>query len=934
MMKTRLAASFSFLVAVSGAWGQAPREFDWIPSGKIAVGDERSEAAAAYRGDASAVVRVELPYLSGRKVAATARQAKEESFRVRVATYRGGPCTGALAIRRRWDTAQPAATLKLKVGDKELAPWAIPAFAGNRRWIDLFYTVPAKALMTPDGKAMRAEVPVAVSSESPTLSSEYAFFITRDWEVLGEDHLGAIVRKEGDDPKLAYLNGIAALGESDHEAARKAFEKAAAEPANELARLARRMVRLVQLRSGADALAAAGPLPPREAAARGEAFRAHYLLGLYASANGFWEEALDELQKAVACNPTHADATYKLAEAMEYNRMPVETYAPVLERAGSLYNRPDTHVEDVLVAINTRAVKDVCGELSLGSLDALYRDWRIVEQMVYGASRGAWRLRTTYRIWGPGSAEWVMQAGWIFSPPDSEIPIRGTYDYSIGTAEYGSSHAGGVDCGVAGAGGAQIGPTRGWEVLLHEWNHEFDWVCIFGEQVPGYPVTHDSDGCGKQPIVNMGCGHRSAMHYYVNPAEYRRHEAASPELPGNHIKLWGLAELTVPPVSGNLESWIVESKGMTKEELDALKKQWEAERKKDAKTPDWKDWFRPRWNRVRLLDKLASPREAELAARPDAVRWTRHESKADFVDLLQAFPKAPDKAVAYAQTFIFSPKKQETRLWLGYNDCMAAWLNGRKIHKGSYYACAKWDDANRTDMVANTAKLEEGWNRLLCKIERGGGGWGFSVGLTTFDNRPVEGLKYDNKPPSKLVPLYQPPKAGPYYKWDDVKEDYIELLPTLTEKDLQAITGIAALKARETIFYLDAGAAPAGARVVPDPMPDPKAPFKPGDHQLNNFLNWDSEAVAAIRFQRDGKPRDLLLIRPEYFEEYLELLAEKGEGLPGSGPKGRILGTMKIENPVYPSTGNRVGRRYVLVVETSLGDYPLDEQDILMVKAR
>ena len=95
--------------------------------------------------------------------------------------------------------------------------------------------------------------------------------------------------------------------------------------------------------------------------------------------------------------------------------------------------------------------------------------------------------------------------------PDSDVPIRGSYDYSVFTAEFGSSHAAGVDCGVSGSGAAQIGPTRGWEVLLHEWNHEFDWVCICGEQVPGYPVTHDSDGCGKQPIVNMGCGqHRQA----------------------------------------------------------------------------------------------------------------------------------------------------------------------------------------------------------------------------------------------------------------------------------------------------------------------------------------------------------------------------------------------------------------------------------------
>jgi DNA gyrase subunit A len=50
-------------------------------------------------------------------------------------------------------------------------------------------------------------------------------------------------------------------------------------------------------------------------------------------------------------------------------------------------------------------------------------------------------------------------------------------------------------------------------------------------------------------------------------------------------------------------------------------------------------------------------------------------------DLLAEMPKAPDKCVAYVQTFIWSPKKQETRLWLGYNPDMAVWLNGRKIHE-------------------------------------------------------------------------------------------------------------------------------------------------------------------------------------------------------------------------------------------------------------
>lgn len=125
-----------------------------------------------------------------------------------------------------------------------------------------------------------------------------------------------------------------------------------------------------------------------------------------------------------------------------------------------------------------------------------------------------------------------------------------------------------------------------------------------------------------------------------------------------------------------------------------------------------------------------------------------------------------------------------------------------------------------------------------------------------------------------------------------------------------------------------------GRRVVPAPVKGPTETPEPTDRQVNNFLQWDNEAVAAIRFQKDGKTRDLLLIRPEYIDEYLELLAEKDAGLPGSGPKDRVVGTLRITEPAYATTGNRAGSRYVLVVETCLGDYPLDEQDLLAVKTK
>jgi hypothetical protein len=223
-----------------------------------------------------------------------------------------------------------------------------------------------------------------------------------------------------------------------------------------------------------------------------------------------------------------------------------------------------------------------------------------------------------------------------------------------------------------------------------------------------------------------------------------------------------------------------------------------------------------------------------------------------------------------------------------------------------------------------SARLEAGWNRLVCKVERGGRGWGFSAGLTTYQNTPVEGLKYQNAAPPTLAGLYQPPKAGPHYRWDLVRDDYIELLPALGQADLRALTGIADLDKSENVFFLKVPAAAKGARAVPQ--------GDPADRQVNNFLNWDSEAVAAIRYAKDGKPRDLLLIRPEYLEEYMELLKEAAQDLPGSGPKDRLLGTLFVQDPAYPSTGNRAGRRYVLAVETFLGDYPADEQDLLEIK--
>jgi len=136
---------------------------------------------------------------------------------------------------------------------------------------------------------------------------------------------------------------------------------------------------------------------------------------------------------------------------------------------------------------------------------------------------------------------------------------------------------------------------------------------------------------------------------------------------------------------------------------------------------------------------------------------------------------------------------------------------------------------------------------------------------------------------------------------------------------LARITGIAGLRCAATRFHLlmPEGTAPlAGSRYL--------AAADANDRTLNNYLNWDTEAAAALRFTRGGAVRDLLVIRPEYIEEFMHLLRP---GTPDS-PRHNVLGYAFISDSDYATTPNRTARA-ALVVETNLGAYPQDELDLL-----
>jgi len=453
----------------------------------------------------------------------------------------------------------------------------------------------------------------------------------------------------------------------------------------------------------------------------------------------------------------------------------------------------------------------------------------------------------------------------------------------------------------------------------------------------------------------MGCGHRSSMHYYINPAQYRRHEASDPLVAAGFVGVWSL----VPPVAApeppgwaaeELERWLVESGRCQGAQIEQFKRDWDGARKAEqarrdrppvvpSQPPpkpvgDWAAYLKAQWLRVSLLDELAAADEAALVAGEFLPNQLNAPVNVEgpFVDLRQQFADAPEKCVAYARTFIESPVDQEVRMWLGYNDTAAVWLNGRRIHAGKYYACAKWEDLNRPAMLGSTARLAAGWNTLVVKVERGGGDWGFSVHLTDFDHRPVGGLKFSPLlGPGQRPHRYAPPPVGRHYRWAEVRDDYLERLPHLTAADLAQVTGIKGLTLAPHKFHLVLPArsmAVAGSRYLAEPSDK--------DRALNNYLNWDSEVAAALRYAKDGEVRDLLLVRPEYFEEFLALLADRPGAVSGptawpASPADRIVGCLVVPECEYGTTGSR-GARAVLVLDTKLPDYPVDDLDLLEPK--
>ncbi|NOY76721.1 MAG: hypothetical protein GXO76_02495 [Calditrichaeota bacterium] len=102
--------------------------------------------------------------------------------------------------------------------------------------------------------------------------------------------------------------------------------------------------------------------------------------------------------------------------------------------------------------------------------------------------------------------------------------------------------------------------------------------------------------------------------------------------------------------------------------------------------------------------------------------------KVNFRDVF--FPN--QNTVAYAATWIYSPKKERILLKFGSDDGIAIWVNGKQIASVPVYRGLQVD--NNVAPVT----LKKGLNFMLVRVFQGVGGWEFCARLTRPDGAPLK----------------------------------------------------------------------------------------------------------------------------------------------------------------------------------------------------
>ena len=102
------------------------------------------------------------------------------------------------------------------------------------------------------------------------------------------------------------------------------------------------------------------------------------------------------------------------------------------------------------------------------------------------------------------------------------------------------------------------------------------------------------------------------------------------------------------------------------------------------------------------------------------------------------FGNRPTYVASYAHVYVHSPITRAARLLLGSDDGVKVWLNGSNVFTHDVYGGDMWHE----DQFTVGVTLDQGWNRLLCKVSQGGKYYRLSARFTDVAGQPLADLQY------------------------------------------------------------------------------------------------------------------------------------------------------------------------------------------------
>ena len=131
-------------------------------------------------------------------------------------------------------------------------------------------------------------------------------------------------------------------------------------------------------------------------------------------------------------------------------------------------------------------------------------------------------------------------------------------------------------------------------------------------------------------------------------------------------------------------------------------------------------------------ESAAAPKAGEVSG---GKVWTKIHTSGTVLDLGYIF-RYPTGCAGYAYTNVYSPTAQSAQLWMGSDDGMKVWVNGKVV----------WTKDTWRSMVPDQDKvpiqLSQGWNRLLVKVTNGGSGWMTTVKVCDSAGKQLPGVAY------------------------------------------------------------------------------------------------------------------------------------------------------------------------------------------------